>query len=402
MNLLQRVALVFAALVLSTCASARAGIADASGADLEVSLVTYGPGEIYWERFGHDAIELRDRVSGEAVNFNYGVFDFNEKNFLLNFARGRMHYMMDAEGTVPEEAYYTQVGRSVTRQRLALDADQAAELRDNLLWNLRPQNAGYNYDYFVDNCTTRVRDALNAVLGDAIKNKLQARPGGLTYRQQTLRLMSAQPWLALALDLGLGPYADQPLNAWQESFLPSVLQSQLRDVQVKDAAGASRALVHDEQVLSPNRLDVPPASPPDLRLPLGAVGLLFAALIVLSRRRWPTGYALLGTVFLVLAGLVGLVLLALWTLTSHHAAWANANLLLFNPLAFVLLPTLWRARRGFAASRFIDGVIAVQLLAMVAAVALHLVPGMVQQNQPWLLFALPCWLALAWSLRRHR
>jgi hypothetical protein len=214
--------------------------------------------------------------------------------------------------------------------------------------------------------------------------------------------MSAQPWLALSLDLGLGPYADQPLNAWQESFLPSVLASELRLVQLRDAAGGSRALVADERVLSPNRLQVPPSSPPDLRLPLGVAGVLFAGLVVLSRRLWPTGHALLGTVFLVLAGLVGLLLLGLWTLTSHHSAWANANLLLFNPLAFLLLPTLWRVRRGFAPSRFIDGVIAVQLLAMIAAVALHLLPGTVQQNQPWLLFALPCWLALAWSLRHSR
>ena len=73
-----------------------------------------------------------------------------------------------------------------------------------------------------------------------------------------------------------------------------------------------------------------------------------------------------------------------------------------NPLAWLLLPTLWRSRRGFVASRFIDGVIVLQLLALLAALALHLLPGTVQQNQPWLLFALPCWLALAWGLRRNR
>ncbi|NMW26069.1 hypothetical protein HFP05_17380, partial [Rhodanobacter denitrificans] len=111
---------------------------------------------------------------------------------------------------------------------------------------------------------------------------------------------------------------------------------------------------------------------------------------------------LLGTLYLFAAGVIGLLLLVLWTLTTHHSAWANANLLLFNPLAFLLPPTLWRSRRGSAASRFIDGVIALQLLACMIAVLLHLLPGTVQQNQPWLLFALPCWLALAWSMRSHR
>ena len=388
--------LLFVLLLFGMLSSAQASVANAPGANLEVSLITYGPGATYWERFGHDAIELRDSVSGEAVDFNYGVFDFNESNFFLNFARGRMHYLMDAGYSAPEQASYVQDGRSVTRQRLALNADQTSVLRDFLLWNLRPENAGYNYDYYADNCTTRVRDALDKALGGVMKTQLTARPGGMTYRQQTARLMSAQPWLMLIMDLGLGPYADQPLNAWQESFLPMVLQAQLRDVHLDNG----QPLLLGEQLLSPNRLEVPPATAPDLRLPLALVGLLIAVLIVATRRWWPTGYALLGTLYLLAAGLVGVLMLVLWTLTAHHSAWANANLLLFNPLAFLLLSTLWRARRGVAASRFIDGVIALQLIAALIAILLHLLPGTVQQNQPWLLFALPCWLALAWSLRR--
>ena len=402
MNLISRNLLLLALLMLALLPPAHASVANAPGANLEVSLVTYGPGETYWERFGHDAIELRDTVSGEAVNFNYGVFDFSEKNFLLNFARGRMHYLMDAAPSDFDERYYVEAGRSVTRQRLAMTADQASALRDFLLWNLRPENAGYAYDYYVDNCTTRVRDALDRALGGVLETRLKARRGSMTYRQQTDRLMSAQPWLMLLLDLGLGPYADQPLDAWQESFLPEVLQAQLREVRIDDGHGNLQPLVQSEQLLSPNRLDAPPPAAPDLRLPLALAGLLLAALIVLSRRWWPAGYALLGTLYLLAAGLVGLLLLTLWTLTTHHSAWANANLLLFNPLAFLLLPTLWRSRRGYAASRFIDGVIALQLLACMVAVLLHLLPGTVQQNQPWLLFALPCWLALAWSLRRRR
>ena len=237
MKFIYRLLLVILTL-LASIATANAGVANAAGENLQISLITYGPGETYWERFGHDAIEVRDSESGESVDFNYGVFDFNESNFFLNFARGHMHYLMDAEFSAPEQASYTEDGRSVTRQRLAFSIKQASDLRDFLLWNLRPANAGYAYDYYADNCTTRVRDAFDKVLGGTIKQRLTTEPGGMTFRQQTARLMSAQPWLMLVLDLGLGPYADQPLNAWQESFLPVVLQSNLSTIRVSNSSGA--------------------------------------------------------------------------------------------------------------------------------------------------------------------
>jgi hypothetical protein len=392
--------LIFALAALASIAPVHAGVANAPGANLQVSLVTYGPGETYWERFGHDAIELRDTVSGEAVNFNYGVFDFDESGFLLNFARGRMHYLMDAAPTALDEQFYREAGRSITRQTLALDPSQAQALRDFLLWNLRPENAAYNYDYYTDNCTTRVRDALDHALGGVLRAQLAPRAGGMTYRQQTDRLMSAQPWLMLIMDLGLGPYADQPLDAWHEAFLPEVLERELRQVHITDAQGQRQPVVSSEELVSPNRLIPPPETPPDLRAPLALAGLLLAVVLLLARRYWPVGFALLGALYLLAAGLVGLLLLALWTLTTHHSAWANANLLLFNPLAFALLPALWSGRRGLAASRLASAIALLQLLAALAAITLHLRPGTVQQNQPWLLFALPLWLTIAWSLRQ--
>ena len=400
MKLAGRLLLLLILTLSSASIPALAEVENAPGANLEVSLITYGPGDIYWERFGHDAIELRDTVSGEEVDFNYGMFDFDQKNFFLNFARGRMHYMMDAEPTTDEQNYYKQVGRSITQQRLALTPDQAAALRDYLFWNLRPENIGYDYDYYADNCTTRVRDALDRALGGDIKARLTAMPGGMTYRQQTVRLMSAQPWLMLILDLGLGPYADQPLSAWKESFLPEELQKNLRHVVIDDGHGGTHPLVQSEELLSPNRLDVPPDTAPDLRVPLGILGLVFAALIVVTWRSSKRLYAVLGSLFLVFAGLSGLLMLILWTLTQHHSAWANANLLLFNPLALILIGSLWRARRSVQPSHFANGVVMLQLFALLVALLLHLLPGVVQQNQPWILFALPCWLALAWTLRK--
>jgi hypothetical protein len=403
MKLASRLLLTFTLLLCSAyLTTARADITNAPGTSLEISLITYGPGDIYWERFGHDAIEVHDTSSGEEVDFNYGVFNFDEKNFFLNFARGHMHYLIDAEVTTDEENFYKQAGRSITKQRLALTPEQAAALRDFLLWNLRPENAGYNYDYYIDNCTTRVRDALDRALGGVIKTRLTTLPGGMTYRQQTIRLMSAQPWLMLILDLGLGPYADQPLNAWQESFLPEELQKNLRSVTVPDGHGGMQPLVQSEDLLAPNHLNVPPSTPPDLRIPLGIAGLLIAGVLVLAWQRAPLVYALLGGLFLLLAGISGLLMLALWTLTEHHSAWANANLLLFSPLTFALLRPLWRARRGTGLSTFANGALLLQLIALLIAPLLHLLPGVVQQNQPWILFALPCWLAIAWTLRHAK
>jgi len=403
MHLLRRGFALLALILLGTTTlPARAGVADAPGDRLQVTVITYGPGDTYWERFGHIAIELRDTQDGEAISFNYGVFDFDEKGFLLNFARGRMHYLMDAEPTAVDTAWYVQAGRSITRQRLAFTPEQAAALRDFLLWNLRPENAQYDYDYYVDNCSTRVRDALDKALGGVLKSTLSERPGGMTYRQQTDRLMSAQPWLMLLLDFGLGPYADQPLNGWQESFIPMVLQRELRSVHVPDGHGGQQPLVMDEHEIAPNHVQAPPPQAPDLRGPLALAGAAIALLLAFARRRAPKLFATLGTLWLALAGLAGLLMLGLWTLTTHHSAWANANLLLFNPLALAFIPAVWRAARQGPARKWEDLLLITQLLAGLAALALHLLPGLVQQNQPWLLLALPVWLALAWSLRGTR
>jgi hypothetical protein len=259
----------------------------------------------------------------------------------------------------------------------------------------------YDYDYYANNCATRMRDALDKALGGTLKKQLEARAARMTFRQQTARLMSQQAWLMLILDLGLGPYADQPLSAWQESFLPMVLQEDIRSVSVANADGRAHSLVQSEQLVSPNRLMPPPFEAPDLRLPLALAGLAFAVTLIATRRFEPTTYALLGTLYLALAGLVGVALLILWTLTTHHSAWANANLLLFNPLAFLLVASIWRSRRGAVDSPMVNVLIVLQLLAVLAAWLLHLLPGVVQQNQPWLLFAMPCWLALAWCLRQR-
>jgi hypothetical protein len=395
-------------LLLALCfvPMAHAGIVDAPAANLEISLMTYGPGDIYWERFGHDALEVRDTVSGESVAFNYGVFDFDQKGFLLNFARGIMAYRMDAENTQSDIDFYAGEGRYVRRQRLALDDAQKERLRRFLLWNIRPENAGYHYDYYVDNCTTRVRDALDDALDGALSDQLRDKPGGMTFREQTARLMSNQPLLMLGMDLGLGPYADQPMTAWKEAFLPMTLEAELRHVRIGEG-DAARPLVVDETTIAPARLDPPPEQAPDLRWPLFGAGLLLAiplSLPFFTRHRVARGvFVAAGTLFAVFAGIAGLFMLGLWGLTLHRSAWGNFNLLAFQPLAFLLLPAIWRLRRaGRPMGRFAPRIATLSFGACVIGLLLHLWPDFPQRNLPWILFALPCWTALFASFcRRH-
>jgi hypothetical protein len=373
-----------------------AGIADAPPETLQVSLITYGPGDIYWERFGHDAIELRDPVSGEAIAFNYGVFDFDEQGFLLNFARGVMHYRMDAGPTAEETQFYRDEGRQVTRQQLALTPAQTTDLRRFLFWNIQPANVGYNYDYYVDNCAIRVRDALDRALGGRLRTAIEPRTGGMTYREQTARLMSNQTWLMVAMDMGLGPYADQPMNAWKESFLPMVLQQQVANLQVPDANGQLHPLVASTQILAKATIEQPPETAPKLGLPLLLAGLILAALIALTAMKARIAFGLIGTLWLLFAGIVGLTLAALWGLTLHRSAWANANLLLMNPLAFGLIPAVWK---GFGPkSRALTWLL---LGLAIVALLLHLIPGYTQRNLPWIGFALPIWAALTFAMWRR-
>jgi hypothetical protein len=386
---------VFIALFCLGAVCARAGVLTAPAEDLQVSLVTYGPGQVYWERFGHNAIRIRDRVSGESGDFNYGVFDFEDRAFLLNFARGHMRYMIDAEHSDVNQQDYIDAGRSVLEQRLALSAEQAGKLRSFLIWNLQPENLKYEYDYLTSNCSTRIRDVLNSVLGGVLAPALAARPAPLTYRQQIDRLMAPQPSMMLAMDLGMGPSTDRPLNEWEESFLPMVLAREIRGVSIPDGHGGAEPLVVAEREISPNRLQPPGQSPPNLSWRLGGVGLVLAVVMLVSRPRFPTFFASLGVIYLTLAGLLGTILLALWTLTTHYAAWNNANLLIFNPFAFLLLASVWRNRTGAAASRLARMLVAFQIGAALIAVILHFLPGVAQQNLPWLLFAIPVWLAIA-------
>jgi hypothetical protein len=360
---------------------------------LKVALVTFGPGPLYWERFGHNAIIIDDPAAGTRMAYNYGVFDFQEERFLLNFALGHMHYSLGAEPLDVDLATYVTEGRSVGVQMLNLTPAQARQLAAFLAWNAQPQNAVYRYDYLVNNCSTKVRDALNRALGGALERQLARRSAPHTYRFDAVRLISPDFWFALSMDMGFGPKGDIPLSLWQESFVPMVLSRALDAVAVRDANGQILPLVSDEQVVEPGRLPPAPAAPRDLRLPFLALGMGLAALLLWlahgKSHLYRASFALLAVAWWLICGLTGLVLVGLWGLTDHWATWDNENLLLLNPACLVLPAVWWRAPR-----------IARCLVTLIAAAALislivRMLPGLYQGNLAFIALTVPVHLVLA-------
>ena len=133
-----------------------------------IGVATMQPGEVFFERFGHNAIVVDDPSAGPALSYNFGFFDPEEPDFIGRFVRGDMRYRLVVLPFADDLAYYRDVGRGVSIQWLDLDEDAAGTLASQLARNALPENASYAYDYFLDNCSTRVRDALDGALGGVL------------------------------------------------------------------------------------------------------------------------------------------------------------------------------------------------------------------------------------------
>ncbi len=383
-------------------AAAQASVTSESTAP-RIGVVTMGPGEIFWERFGHDAIVVDEvpvehGASSEAISYNFGFFDMGEPGFVEKFVRGRMQYMLVALPLAEDMQYYRDVGRGARIQWLALPPAQARQLAIDLAENAKPENARYGYDYYTDNCATRVRDALDRAFDGQLKRQLDSRSSGDTYRSESVRLASPALWMWLGFDIALGPYADRPLTRWEQAFLPRTLAEDLREATGVDGT----PVVLSEQVLLPQRQAAEPASQARLLMPWLLLGLAFAILIVACARRAPRALAACASLFWLLCGCLGLVLALSWAFTEHRALWANRNLMLVNPLCLLLLPGGFALLRGrMPTARF-----ELLLKVVVAIAALACVPlwlqAFPQRNGPWIALLLPIHAAFAWAWANAR
>ena len=376
------------------------------GAELRVYLMTMGPGAAVWERFGHNAIWIDD-PSAPDTSYNYGLFDFEQENFLLRFIRGQMWYWMAGFPAEPYARTYRRDNRSIWLQELNLPPRARLELREFLRWNARPENRFYHYDYYRDNCSTRVRDAIDRVIGGAIAAQTTSLPTGTSYRFHTQRLTENDPPIFTGLLLALGPGVDRPISAWEEMFLPMALRDHVRRVTVEGADGAELPLVAGERTLFESTAPQPPDSPPSwLHWYLLTGATLGAVAVVLGgaarrRRAGRMGLGVLAVLWGVVAGTSGIVLAGLWAFTDHEMAYRNENLFQVNPVILALAVLVPLGLAGWGRMARWARMTALGLAALsLAGFLVQALPGFDQANGQVIALTLPMHLGIALGLRR--
>ncbi len=302
-----------------------------------VSLITCYPGQNIYELYGHT--ELRVRGKGYDWVFNYGTFDFRAPNFIYRFVKGETDYML--AGYPSEYMYVGYENRKIVEQVLNLTPEQARAVSNALFNGAQPDNRTYRYNYVLDNCSTRPRDIVEAVVGESLQ--YPPMPSGLTFRSMMHRYNTNYAWQQFGIDLALGSGLDYELDARQQMFAPISLMQAFGGATI-ERGGERVPLVTDTNTLNPgsDEGDILPPTPWYLHPMTLAVALLLAmaALSVRDvRRRKSTRWV--DSLLFGIAFLGGAVVAFLVFISTHEATSPNYNLLWLHPLHIVPAVLVW-------------------------------------------------------------
>jgi hypothetical protein len=311
-------------------------------AESEVSMVTILPGDPVYSMFGHSALRVHDPVRDIDRLYNYGTFDFSDPFFIPKFAYGHLRYFLSV---VPYERAlraYEQQRRPVIEQTLRLTRAQRTELFRFLQINAQPENRYYQYVFFFDNCSTRVRDALEQALGDAVQFADRPRPDA-SFRQMLDPYAANLPLVDLSFDLALGTPADRRPTPREAHFLPEYLFEAFEHATVQ-TGDSTRALV--ARTDTTRWISGYEATPTAFSWPFAAGWLVLLLTLgwtgwqaTTGRRPGTYGDALL----LATVGVTGLLACFLWFVATYEVTEHNWNLLWAWPTHLVAAAVLlWR------------------------------------------------------------
>ena len=317
-----------------------------------ISVLTMGPGSNLNDSFGHSAFRISDTNQNIDVVYNYGVYNFDTPNFYLKFVKGQLMYQLDRTDFSLFYQHYSDQDRWIKEQVLNLTLKEKQELFDFLQKNYLPENRKYIYDFFFENCATRIRDVLAGVL----KNKLVFDKNFVskthTFRQLIQKNVHWNSWGSFGMDLAIGAVVDRNASSWEHQFLPEYIFKALEKGQIKRGLGATD-LVKKTSIL--NKKMAKEKSETLLMSPFFIISLL--AFIILgvtfkdyqnnSRSRW------MDSGLYALTGIIGVFLILLWFATDHFATQNNYNLLWAVPLSLFFVIEITKRNPKYWVKKYI-------------------------------------------------
>jgi len=297
----------------------------------EVSIITCAPGNELYSTFGHSAIRVKDSVYRFDKVYNYGTFNFETPNFYLKFGRGQLDYMLSVSPYKYFVASYMDENRWIKEQVLNLTDDQKKEIYLFLENNALPENKFYRYDFFYDNCATRVKDVVKDVLGSELIPPGSITENGTTFRDMLKPYLIGKEWERFGISLILGQPADKQVTPDEATFLPDFTELYFDNCTVK-MNGAEIPLVKSKQMLYEPKTLI--SSEKSIFTPAFIFWLVFLLFLIISfiEIRKHKYYPLFDKTLYFILGLAGIVILLMWFATDHKAVVNNWDILWCMPL----------------------------------------------------------------------
>jgi hypothetical protein len=304
----------------------------------EVYLITCGPGSEIYSMYGHSALRIVIPEEESDLVYNWGVFDFNTPNFAWKFAKGKLSYML---GVYPYDRFlrdYFSEERWVISQKFNLDSAEIEKLFQLLEENLKPENVKYRYNFYYDDCSSRIRDIIEKAVGEDLLYPPDEKKELQTFRSLTGEYEKRYPWIKLGIDVLIGSPGDKKATFRDRMFLPADLKNGLSELIIRREGKMIPLLTDSETVLD---FDQPVAKNKIITSPLFVISILLIIVIMLTgflkgRRANNIIDIFLFTVFSFLA----IMLIFANFITAHHELKWNLNILWLNPFIIICLISL--------------------------------------------------------------
>jgi hypothetical protein len=376
---------------------------------LTLKIAVMGPGDELYFWWGHVALIIEDAAAGQSRFFDYGLFSFENEQFFINFALGRLLYSCGASPTELNFRSYREANRDITVYTLDLPAETKEAVWRFAETNILPENRDYWYHHFKNNCVSPILNIIDTATGGQFKDRYGEAPGRYTLRQHVRRHTWFSPFFDWLLNFLMGQDIDTPITVWEEMFLPQELGNHIAEFSYTDVSGTERKLVSSVEVLNraagrPRVLDVPRTQWPRELLAGLMIAVVLNGIRVLRRKKPDMGRVLSGIAQALLGlffGIAGSVLFFMTFFTNHDYTWHNSNILYINPLLLaavplgIILAAGKNSRKRFIAGQFLKSLWTYVLLGGLLSMAIKLAPGFYQQNQVTQALVLPFALILS-------